>query len=56
MGSPLAPVLANLFMGYHEQSWLNNYQGPKVLYYKRYVDDTLCLFENEDHTMFFLIF
>ena len=56
MGSPLAPVLVNLFMGYHKQSWLNNYQGPKVLYYKRYVDDTLCLFENEDHTMFFLIF
>ena len=30
MGSPLAPVLANLFMGCHEQSWLNNYEGPKV--------------------------
>ena len=33
MGSPLAPAFANLFMGYHEQSWLNNYQGPKILYY-----------------------
>ena len=24
MGSPLAPVLAILFMGYHEQLWLEN--------------------------------
>jgi len=22
MGSPLAPVLANLFMGFHESQWL----------------------------------
>ena len=25
MGSPLAPVLANLFMGHHEREWLGNY-------------------------------
>ena len=25
MGSPLAPTLANLFMGHHE--WLNEYEG-----------------------------
>ena len=25
MGSPLVPVLANLFMGYHEQLWVENY-------------------------------
>ena len=24
MGSPLAPVLANLFMGHHERIWLEN--------------------------------
>ena len=24
MGSPLGPVLANLFMGYHENKWLNS--------------------------------
>ena len=56
MSSPLVPVLANLFMGYYEQSWLNNYQGHKVLYYKHYFDDTLCLFGNEDHTIFFFNF
>ena len=25
MGSPLAPVLANLFMGHHEKLWLVNF-------------------------------
>ena len=39
MGSPLAPVLPNFFMGHYEKLWLNNYTGPKVLYYCRYVDD-----------------
>ena len=23
MGSPLAPVIANIFMGFHEPKWLN---------------------------------
>ena len=43
MGSPLAPVLANLFVGHHERSWLNTYKGPPVHLYRRYVDDTFCL-------------
>ena len=25
MGSSLAPILANPFMGHHEKTWLNNY-------------------------------
>ena len=25
MGSPLAPILANLFLGFHEETWLNNF-------------------------------
>ena len=33
MGSPLAPVLANLFMGHHEKLWLENFQGSKILFY-----------------------
>ena len=40
MGSPLAPVLANLFLGHYENIWLNKYHGPSVLFYRRYVDDT----------------
>ncbi len=46
MGSPLAPVLANFFMGHYEKLWLNNYSGSKVLYYRRYVDDIICCSKN----------
>ena len=42
MGSPLAPVLANLFMGHHEKLSLENFQGSEILFYRRYVDDTFC--------------
>ena len=53
MGSPLAPVLANLFMGHHEKIWLEQYQGPEVLFYRRYVDDTFCLFHSEQDSIAF---
>ena len=33
MGSPLASVLPNLFMGHHENFWLENWQGSEVLFY-----------------------
>ena len=33
MGSPLAPVLANLFMGHHERIWLQQYDGPAIYFY-----------------------
>ena len=38
MGSPLAPVLANFFMGHYERLWLEKYTGTQVLDYRRYVD------------------
>ena len=47
MGSPLGPVLANLFMGYHEKKWLQEFDKGKILMYKRYVDDIFCMFGNE---------
>ena len=33
MGSPLAPVLANIFMGFYGSNWLNedNLNIPKIL-------------------------
>ena len=34
MGSPLAPVLANLFMGHNEKLWLENFQGTRPSYYR----------------------
>ena len=56
MGSPLAPVLANLFLGHHENIWLNKYQGPSVQLYRRYVDDTFCLFNTEQDALSFFDF
>ena len=54
MGSPLAPVLANFFMGHYEKLWFNNYTGPKVLYYRRFVDDIICCFKTYNDARFFL--
>ena len=53
MGSSLAPVLANLFMGHHERIWLQQYDGPAIYFYCRYVDDTFCLFNNEKDALEF---
>ena len=50
MGSPLAPVLANFFMGYYG---LDNYTSPRILYYRRYVDDIICCFRNSEHANIF---
>ena len=54
MGSPLAPILANLFMRHHEKLWLKNFHGSTILFCCQYVDDTFCLFHSEhDATLFF---
>ena len=42
MGSPLGPIFANIFLSYHETSWLRSCPVTPFLY-KRYVDDTLWL-------------
>ena len=47
MGSPLVPVLANLFMGYHEKKWLQEFDKGKGHMYKCYVDDIFYMFGNE---------
>ena len=39
MGSPLGPVLVNIFVGYQEQR-LNITSDADLLLYRRYVDDT----------------
>ena len=40
MGSPLGPILANAFLCFHEQIWLNECTDEfKPAYYRRYVDD-----------------
>ena len=53
MGSPLAPVLANIFMGFHESKWLHEYNLNKPKFYLRYVDDTLAAFDNEHDSLNF---
>ena len=47
MGSPLAPVLANIFMGFYESKWLNEYNLKRPKFYLRYVDGTLTAFDKE---------
>lgn len=56
MGSPLAPIIANLFLGFHEETWLNNSNHSTRLLYRRYVDDTFCVFHNEQDAMSFFDF
>ena len=50
MGSPLGPSLANAFLCFHEQIWLNDCpEDFKPVYYRRYVDDIFALFRSPDH-------
>ena len=53
MGSPLTPVLANIFMGFYESKWLNEYNLNKPKFYLRYVDDILAAFEKEQDSLNF---
>ena len=53
MGSPLAPVLANIFVGFHESKWLNEYNLIKPKFCLRYVDDILAAFDNEQDSLNF---
>ena len=56
MESPLAPVLASIFMGYYESKWLNEYNLNKPKFYLRYVDDILAAFDKEQDSLNFLNF
>ena len=56
MSTPLAPVLANIFMGFNQSKWLNEYSLNKSNFYLRYVDDTLAAFDNEQYSLNFLDF
>ena len=54
MGSPLASVLANIFIGFHEFKLLNKYNLNEPKFYLRYVDDILAVFDNEQDSLSFL--
>ena len=50
--APLAPAQVHLFLNYFESSWLNNPKANKVLFCRRYVDDSFCLLEREEEDYF----
>ena len=56
MVSPLAPVLARIFMNFHESKWLNEYNLNKAKFYLRYVDNILVALDNEQDSLNFLKF
>ena len=55
MGSPLGPSIANMFMSALEDKYLNECRSHfKSILYRRYIDDTFCLFKNSsDPDLFF---
>ena len=55
MGSPLGPVLANLFIAVKEKDWLESCENPPS-FYRRYVDDIFCLMKSEDEANSFLVY
>ena len=56
MGCSLAPVLANIFMGFYKSNWLIEYNLNKPKFYLRYVDDILAAFNKEQDSLNFLNF
>ena len=56
MGPPLVTVLANIFMGFYESKWLNQYNLNKPKFYLRYVNDILAAFGKEQDSLNFFNF
>ena len=55
MGSPLGPLLANIFLSFHEIRWLKDFPVHfKPLHYRHYVDDSFVVFRSRDHIIPFL--
>ena len=57
MGSSLGPVLANIWMAHLEENHMLIEQSvPQPLHYRRYADDTFCLFKTLEDAYSFLEF
>ena len=56
MGSPLAPVLANIYMGFSQCKWLNEYNLNKPKFYLTYIDDIIGAFDKEQDSLNLLNF
>ena len=49
MGSPLGPILANIFLSHHEENWLNKCPIKfKPSFYRKCVDDIFVSFESSE--------
>ena len=54
MGAPVSATIAEIFLQYHEEKWLQSCPAAfKPVLYKRYVDDIFILFRHEDHIKLF---
>ena len=53
MGSPLGPILANIFMCNLEKRALTNYQGILPTVHKRYVNDCFLIFGSAQQSQVF---
>ena len=56
MGSSLAPFFPNIFKGFVESKWLNEYNLNRPKFYLRYVDDIMAAFSNKQYSLNFLDF
>ena len=56
MSSLLAPVMANMFIGFYESKWLNEYNLNKPKFCLRYADNVLAVFDKEQDSLSFSIF
>ena len=55
MGSPLGPLFANIFLSFHERSWLTDCPHTfKPMFYRRYVDDCFLIFQSSEQVVPFL--
>ena len=55
MGSPLGPLFADIFLCFHEKTWIENcLLAFKPSFYRRYVDDCFLLFRSPKRIPLFL--
>ena len=55
MGSPLGPLVANIFLSFHERTWLADCPHTFIpMFYRRYVDDCFLIFECKEQVTPFL--